>query len=129
MRVLLDTHALLWWFDGAPELSGRAKVIIGDLEANEVLVSAASAWEIATKARIGKLPLALTIAHRLPEALDEQGFQLLPITVRHGHRAGWLQSRHADPFDRMLAAQSILEGIPIITTDPALKALGASVIW
>lgn len=129
MRVLLDTHALLWWLDGAPELSAQAKAIIADIEANEVLVSAASAWEIATKARLGKLPKALTVAQRLPDVLDEQGFRLLPITVRHGHQAGWLHNRHGDPFDRILAAQSMLEAIPIISSDPQLKALGASVIW
>ena len=128
MRILLDSHAVLWWYDGATELSAMARSVIADPD-NDLLVSAASAWEIATKARLGKLPKALPFARNMPEALEEQGFHLLPITVAHAHRAGWLQHRHGDPFDRMIAAQAMLENIPVLTTDQKLAALGARIIW
>jgi PIN domain nuclease of toxin-antitoxin system len=128
VRVLVDTHALLWWFDGDPKLSTAARKTIDD-KANAVLVSAASAWEIATKARIGKLPRALPIARRLPDALEEQGFEPLPVTVLHGHRAGWLSGDHKDPFDRILAAQALIEDLAVITNDSKLKSFGVRTVW
>lgn len=128
MRVLVDTHALLWWFDGDPQLSANARELFEGEPAN-IVVSAASAWEIATKARNGKLPRALVIARNLPQALVEQGFQLLPITVAHGHRAGWLEGAHKDPFDRMLAAQALLEDLAVVTDDEKIARFGVRTIW
>ena len=128
MKVLLDTHALLWWLDGDHRLPLRMQTLIGD-EATEVLVSAASAWEIATKARLGKLPKALAIARKLDMVLAEQGFAELPITFEDGQRAGWLAGDHRDPFDRMLAAQALARDLPVMTRDAALKALGVRVVW
>ncbi len=128
MRVLLDTHALLWWFDGDRRLPKRIQNLIGD-EKNEILVSAASAWEIATKARLGKLPNALPIADKLKVAVAEQGFIELAISFEDGQRAGGLTGDHRDPFDRMLAAQSIARDLPLVTNDAAFKALGVKVLW
>ena len=98
-------------------------------DTSDIYVSAASAWEIATKARIGKLPQALAIARRLPEFVKEQGFLTLNISLDHAHKAGWLPGTHRDPFDRMLAAQSLVEQMPIATDDAAITGFGASVIW
>lgn len=128
MRLLLDSHALLWWCDGDARLSKKVRKLIED-EAVDVLVSAASVWEIATKARIGKLPMAVTVAQRLPEVIAEQGFLPLPVSIAHAHRAGWLANAHRDPFDRMLAAQSSIEEIPIATDDAALAECGANAVW
>ena len=127
MRLLLDSHAFLWWCDGDARLSKKVRILI-ESEAAEILVSAASVWEIATKARIGKLPKALAIAQRLPDIVREQGFLPLAVTSDHAHRAGWLANAHRDPFDRMLAAQSAIEDIPIATDDAALAGC-AKVVW
>ncbi len=128
MSHLLDTHALLWWLDGDPKLSATARAII-ESDTSLVFVSAASAWEIAIKARIGKLARALPVARRLPEVLAEQGFALLPVTVEHGFRAGWLPGDHRDPFDRLLAAQAIVDGLTLLTTDLRIAELGARTAW
>ena len=128
MSYLLDTHALLWWLDGDPKLSAKARAVISDRELT-VWVSAATAWEIANKARIGKLPHVLHEARHLLAVLAEQDFKLLPITAEHGLRAGWLPGEHKDPFDRMLAAQSIVEGLILVTTDKRMAGFGAKVMW
>ena len=126
--ILLDSHAFLWWCDGDAQLSRRVRRLI-EGGGSEIYFSAASAWEIATKARIGKLPLAQHIARDLLRIVDEQGMKILPITAAHAHRAGWLDGRHRDPFDRVLAAQSIIENLPIATRDRELRALGATILW
>lgn len=128
MRLLLDTHTLLWWFDGDVKLSRKVRAFILD-QNNEILVSTASAWEIATKSRHGKLPKAAKIAPFLPRAVAEQGFTVLPISITHAHRAGWLDSAHRDPFDRMLAAQAEIEGLTLATTDAFFSSLGITTIW
>ncbi len=128
MRALLDTHGLLWWFLNDPQLSGRARKFLSD-PGNVVLVSAATAWEIATKVRIGKLPSATQLAFDLPEYLEQAGFGLLAISVEHGLRAGLLTGSHRDPFDRMLVAQAQTESMPIISSDGAFDAFGVMRIW
>ncbi len=128
MRALLDTHALLWWLDGDRKLSARARALIGHADA-EILVSAASAWEIATKVRIGKLPGAIEVAEDLPALLRAQRFTALPITVRHAQSAGLLSWPHRDPFDRMLAAQSILEGVPLVSIDAVFDQTEVTRVW
>jgi len=116
LRLLLDTHALLWWLAGDLSLSAAARAAIGD-ETNSVSVSAASAWEIATKHRIGKLPSVTAILVDLPAVLADQGFTELPITVRHGQAAGNLPGSHRDPFDRMLIAQAMIEDLILVSNE------------
>lgn len=128
MRVLLDTHAFLWWLDGDRRLSTRARRTVGN-EDNTVLVSAASAWEIATKFRIGKLPGAAEVATDISGCIIRQNFEMFDITVLHAQRAGGLPGPHRDPFDRMLAAQAQIEDLPIITNDLVFDDYGVSRIW
>jgi len=128
VRILLDTHALLWWFTDDPRLSRTARETIAD-EANAILVSAASAWEIATKYRLGKLNEAVDAVRRFDELVAADGFEHLSITHFHGLKAGGYAVEHRDPFDRMLAAQSELESVPLITCDPALTLFGIRTVW
>ena len=128
MRLLLDTHALLWWQTDDPRLSARARAAIAD-EANEVFVSAASAWEIATKSRIGKLDGIPQAVARFDELVRADGFRHLPVDHRHALRAGGYPQEHRDPFDRMLAAQSELESLALVTLDPAFVEFGTRTLW
>lgn len=128
MRLLLDTHALLWWLFDDPKLPDSARDRIRN-GANNVFVSAASAWEIATKWRLGKLPEAGAVVVQMPALLRTSRFALLPISVEHAILAGSLTSAHRDPFDRMLAAQAQLEALPIVTIDPVFADLGVEVLW
>ena len=128
MRVLLDTHTLLWWLDGDRRLSRRARHTIG-AETTTVLVSAASAWEITTKVRIGKLPGAMDVAADVAGCLAQQRFDSLDITVLHAQRAGRLPGSHRDPFDRMLIAQAQIEDLTIVTNDRIFDTYGVSRLW
>jgi PIN domain nuclease of toxin-antitoxin system len=128
VKVLLDTHALLWWLDGDERLSHRAREWVGD-ESHVVLVSAASAWEIATKVRIGKLPGAIEVAAHYRECLVEQGFTPLAISTDHALRAGCLPGPHRDPFDRMLIAQAQAENIALISNEALFDGYGIQRIW
>ena len=125
---LLDTHALLFWLFDDARLSTRARGLIGDPD-NRIHVSSASAWEITTKHRIGKLSVADTLVRDISGWIARAGFLPLPITVAHAQKSGsWVQD-HRDPFDRMLAAQSVLEGWPLVTSDRALEQFGAATVW
>jgi PIN domain nuclease of toxin-antitoxin system len=128
MRLLLDTHALLWWLDGDPRLSRKARRAIAELS-NTVLVSAASAWEITTKARLGKLPGAADVVSDVAGAVAGQGFSSLDITILHAQRAGRLPGDHRDPFDRMLIAQAQLEGLAAVSDDDVFEAYGVERFW
>ena len=123
MRLLLDTHALLWWLDGSARLSKKARAAIGDRN-NEIFVSAASAWEITTKARLGKLPGALAVAADVVGAVAGQDFTSLDITILHAQRAGRLIGDHRDPFDRMLIAQAQVEDLSVVSDDEVFDAYG-----
>lgn len=128
MRLLLDTHAYLWAAVDDRRLSLKArKAIIAD--ASEVFVSPASAYEIAYKHRFGLLPKVGSLVMRLDEDVSERGFSILPISFEHGRRAGDLPTEHRDPFDRMLAAQAIVEDMAIVSNDEKLSALGAKRLW
>ena len=109
-------------------MSAPAKAAIAD-EANEIFVSAVSAWEIATKFRLGKLPGAQAVAANIAAIIADQGFAELPITVPHGQLAGSLASPHKDPFDRMLIAQSMLDRMPLISIEPVFDRYGIQGIW
>jgi PIN domain nuclease of toxin-antitoxin system len=128
MRLLLDTHALLWWWNDDPQLSQAARKALAD-EANEVAVSAASAWEIATKQRIGKLPPFPADIAGFQRLLQADGFRLLSVAASHAWHAGALAALHRDPFDRMLAAQCELEGLVLVTRDPAFAAFSTPTLW
>jgi PIN domain nuclease of toxin-antitoxin system len=128
VRLLLDTHALIWWLAGDPSLSAGAKAAIGDPE-NEVFVSAASAWEIATKYRIGRLPQAAALAMNVSGALASQGFIELPITVMHGQAAGSLPGPHRDPFDRMLIAQATLVDLVLVSNEVVFDRYAVRRLW
>ncbi|WP_300538026.1 type II toxin-antitoxin system VapC family toxin [Sphingosinicella sp.] len=128
MRFLLDTHALLWWWTDDPALPASARERIAD-PANEIVVSAASAWEVATKVRLGKLPGLESATARFNELVVADGFIELPITQLHAVRAGGYDAARRDPFDRMLAAQAEIERMPILSRDPALSAFPCEIVW
>ena len=128
MGALLDTHALIWWVTGDERISPRLRRVIVDPD-TDVYVSAATAWEIATKARIGKLDAPQDLLRDFVEAIDLLGFRPLPITLRHGHDAGQLPGAHRDPFDRMLAAQARAERLSLVSLDSAFEALGVTTVW
>ena len=126
--VLLDTHAFLWWIADSERLSGPARSAIAD-EANDIVVSAASAWEIATKFRIGKLPGCEAVAVDVAGHIAGQGFEELAISVADAERAGRLPGPHRDPFDRMLAAQALARGFPVVSVDPVFDRFGVDRLW
>lgn len=128
MKLLLDTHTLLWWWKDDPRLSKRASTAIAD-EGNTVFVSAASAWEIATKLRIGKLPGAERAVREFNELILADGFSHLAVSYQHALKAGGFDSEHRDPFDRMLAAQSIIEGAILVTGDATMKLFRVKSFW
>jgi len=128
LRILLDTHAFLWWIADDPKLSRRARALIGD-SANEVLVSAASTWEIAIKAALGRLRLPADPGSFVLEQIDVNGFTPLAVSVEHTLHVLHLPSTHRDPFDRLLAAQCLAEETALVTRDPVFKRYGVTVQW
>jgi PIN domain nuclease of toxin-antitoxin system len=128
LRLLLDTHAFLWWLGGDAGLSLRARDAVADA-ANEIFVSAASTWEIATKHRIGKLPGVAAIVADLDGAISDQGFHGLPISVRHGQIAGALPGDHRDPFDRMLIPQAMQETLALVSNEHIFDRFGVARLW
>jgi PIN domain nuclease of toxin-antitoxin system len=128
VRVLLDTHALLWWLAGDLRLPLSARAVADD-QSNQMLVSAATAWEITTKYRIGKLPHAGNIAADVLATVVRHGFVPLEISMTHAQLAGSLPGRDRDPFDRMLAAQARIEGIPVLSNDRAFDRYGVKRLW
>jgi PIN domain nuclease of toxin-antitoxin system len=128
LRLLLDTHALLWWIAGDDALSAAARTAIEDGR-NEIFVSAVSTWEIATKYRLGKLSGVSAIIADLEGAILEQGFTGLPITLRHGQVAGTLPGLHRDPFDRMLIAQAMLERLVLVSNEQPFDAYNVARVW
>lgn len=127
-RYLLDTHSLLWWLDGSRRLPGPQRRLLAKTTV-EAFVSAVSAWEIATKVRLGHLRDRQELAGDLGEAVALHGFKHLPITFSHAQRAGQLAGPLRDPFDRILIAQSLLESLPIISADEAFDLYGVLRIW
>ena len=129
MRLLLDTHVLLWAWRDPARLSTTARELIEDAGV-ELLVSAASAWEISTKSRLGKLPDGEAIVLSYPQNLHRLRAHEVSITSRHALAAGGLRWAHRDPFDRILAAQGILEGLPLVTSDAAFATFpGLHRVW
>jgi PIN domain nuclease of toxin-antitoxin system len=128
VRLLLDTHALLWWLAGDEALSNAAREAISDPD-NDVFVSAVSGWEIATKYRLGKLPGAAAIAADIAGAVESQDFTDLPINIRDGQIAGGLPAIHKDPFDRMLIAQAIAADMAIVSNEALFSAYAVARLW
>lgn len=125
---LLDTHAALFWWGNSAKLGEAAREVIGESGA-PIMFSAASAWEIATKFRLGKLDDIGDPVVRLPALINRHGFTPLAVSFGHGLHAGSLVGEHRDPFDRLIAAQGMMEDLTIITRDPQIATFGCRVIW
>ena len=128
LAYLLDSHALLWWWFDPDRLSGAVRSLLSDSE-NQVLVSAASVWELSLKHHQGKLPELASAIADLPGLLRADGFEALPISLAHGIRAGGYSQPHRDPFDRMLAAQAELDRLVLLTADPQLSTFPCQTLW
>lgn len=128
MKLLTDTHAMLWWLRDDRRLSQRARALLGD-GANELLWSVASSWEIAVKLGIGKLQLDRPLERLFADIVGEQGAVVLPIGHEHCSRLAGLPLHHRDPFDRMLVAQAQHERVPILSSDSKLAAYEVELLW
>ncbi|HRK63708.1 MAG TPA: type II toxin-antitoxin system VapC family toxin [Terricaulis sp.] len=129
MKLLLDTHAYIWWALGdTKRVSARARKAV-ETRAATIYVSAVSIYEMTYKHRTGNLPKVGPLILRLDEDMAKRGFLPLPVSLEHGRRAGELADEHGDPFDRLLAAQAIVEGMAIVSNDEKLSALGARRVW
>jgi len=128
VRALLDTHAFLWAAQGNRRLSDVARELVADT-ANEMLLSSASAYEIAVKVGQGRLELPEPVDEYVRSRLHAFALRALPITVAHAVRAAGLPPHHGDPWDRILIAQAQTEGVPLITADPAMSRYDVEIIW
>jgi PIN domain nuclease of toxin-antitoxin system len=128
VRLLLDTHAFLWWVGASRRLSRKARSAIGSGR-NECLVSMATAWEIAIKVSLGSLRVEGALDRFLPEQMAANGFQPLAIDVRHATRVATLPFHHRDPFDRLLVAQALEEDLAVVTADPVFARYGIRRVW
>ena len=128
MRLLLDSHALIWWFAVSERLSQAALQAIGD-DGNDILVSAASAWEITTKHRLGRLPEAEALVLDFTGTIARQDFEELPITVDDAARAGALPGPHRDPFDRILIAQALARNLVLISNESLFDWYSVRRLW
>jgi PIN domain nuclease of toxin-antitoxin system len=128
LRLLLDTHALVWWLTDSPQLSTVVRQLIADPD-NAVLSSAASAWEIATKFRLGKLPSMAPVVADIEAHVRAEGFQPLAVTMRHAQRAGSLPGPHKDPFDRMLIAQALEEACTLLSNELVFDQYAVPRAW
>jgi PIN domain nuclease of toxin-antitoxin system len=128
MRILFDSHALFWFLHGDSRLSSRARSLV---EADDTIgvASAVSAWEFANKFRLGKWPEIGAVADTFVQTMEAQGIEILPVSAEHARLAGLMPGEHRDPFDRMLAAQSEIGDMPLLTADPAFRAFGTKVVW
>ncbi|MBJ6122921.1 type II toxin-antitoxin system VapC family toxin [Sphingomonas mollis] len=127
-RLLLDTHVVLFWWARSSKLGEAAQEAIS-LADTEVHVSVATGWEIATKFRIGKLAFVGDPAIHMPQMMEAHRFVFLPIKADHALRAGSLPGDHRDPFDRMIAAQALIEDMTVVTRDPEIAGFGCKVLW
>jgi PIN domain nuclease of toxin-antitoxin system len=127
-RLLLDTHVFLWWVDDVPELKAAAKRAIANIE-NECYLSAASCWEMAIKASLGKLRLTKPVERFVTDHLTANGFKLIDVELRHAAKVEKLPFHHRDPFDRLLIAQAIVEKLTIVSADKVFAKYGVNVLW
>lgn len=128
MRLLLDTHVFLWWITDDPHLSDRARALIGE-GGNEVFLSAASAWELVVKASLRRLETVQPLERFVPDQLERNGFQALPVLLRHALALPDLPPLHRDPFDRMLVAQALTEEMTLVSADREIRRYPVPVAW
>jgi PIN domain nuclease of toxin-antitoxin system len=128
VKLLLDTHAFLWWVEGAPAVGRRARAELANPD-NDVFLSIASCWELAIKLSLGKLRLTQSLERFIPEQLSRNGFVLLGLEFRHVARVADLPFHHRDPFDRVLVAQALLDGFAIVSADRVFRKYGVTVVW
>lgn len=128
MRVLLDSHAFLWWIGDDPRLSPGAREVIAE-GGNEIFFSAASAWELAIKSRLGRLRMPADFERFVADQIELNGFSVLPVELSHALRVHGLPPHHKDPFDRMLIAQALVEDMPLVSRDRRLAGYGVRLVW
>jgi PIN domain nuclease of toxin-antitoxin system len=129
VKVLLDTHAFLWWVTDDAQLSSRARRVMGD-SSNNVYFSAVSRWEIAIRARLGRLSVGGDdIENFVAQQVAANGFQVLPIHLNHALRTYSLPDRHKDPFGRLLVAQAAIEELAVVSADPKLAHYKVRTVW
>jgi len=128
MRVLLDTNSFLWFISGSDRLSVDAKNFIADMQ-NQLVLSAASLWEIAIKISLGKLDLLQPYGQLIPQQLEENDITVLPLEIGHLNKVIDLPFHHRDPFDRLIIAQALAEGIPVVTSDAVFSQYAVKLIW
>jgi PIN domain nuclease of toxin-antitoxin system len=128
MKLLVDTHAFLWWAEGAPALGKKAEVALSDAR-NHAYLSIVSCWELAIKLGLGKLRVDESLEQFIPKQLALNGFKLLGLEIPHVARLASLPFRHRDPFDRLLVAQAIEERLTIVTAERAFRKYDVSVVW
>lgn len=128
VKALLDTHTLIWWLLDDPNLSKKARAVISQTN-NQIYVSSVSAWELSIKHHSGKLPKIGNIVDKLSQYIRNERFEILPILLEHALLAGKLPEEHKDHFDRMLVAQTRIENLKIVTTDPIFKKYHCEIIW
>jgi len=128
VRLLLDTHVFLWWASNAPELSDSARALISD-PASTVFVSAATAWEVAIKAGQGRLDVPKNPERFFADQLERHNFWALEVSFAHTLAVRGLPDHHQDPFDRLLVAQAQIEGLTLVSADPAIPLYGVPVAW
>ena len=128
MKLLLDTHAFLWWIEGTRAVGRRARAAVSNPD-NEVLISIASCWELAIKLSLGKLRLTQNFDRFIPEQIALNGFSLLDVEFRHVVRVADLPFRHRDPFDRLLVAQALEDELAVVSADRVFRKYGVTVVW
>jgi len=128
VRLLLDTHAFIWWANNDPSLSAPARIAIGD-RANEIFLSAVSTWEMAIKVAIGKLVLRATVPIFVASQVSQYQFIPLPINYGHTYQVETMTLHHNDPFDRLLIAQALVENLVIVTCDSKFGPYGIQALW
>lgn len=128
MKLLIDSHALIWYVDQHQQLSPASHAAMSD-SANELLLSAGSIWEIAIKIGLGKLVLTQPYLLWMSQALSDLGITVLPITVEYSDAQARLPRHHSDPFDRLIVAQALVEGVPIVSADARMDAYGITRLW
>ena len=128
MKLLLDTHALIWFLEDDPKLSAAAREVVEE-SANERWISIATGWEMAIKSQLGKLDLPRPFEVLFPGTLEALGFAIVPVQAGHLHRYHALPLHHRDPFDRLLVAQALVDGFTVVGNDAAFDAYGVTRIW